>query len=592
MQHNSLSKIRAEMKNLGLEALIIPSTDPHKSEYITDYWKCREWLTGFTGSAGTAIITNEHAGLWTDSRYFIQAEKELIKPFELHKQLTKQPEYIEWLVQNLSYDQTLGYNGSLFSVSEVNFIESKLSVKQIKLVDIGDIFDEIWMDRPAQPTNTIIEHDIKYAGKTRIEKLNALYEQIKGIGATNLLISKLDDIAWLLNIRGSDIQYNPVVSSYFMIKDKQFHFFIDKNKITDDLYQTLSNDKITIHAYMDINIELESIKNYSQIIIEKNALNNSLYNCIPTECETINVPDLIAQIKTIKNNTEIENYKKAQLRDGIAVCEFLQWLEDNYNVEDITELSAAEKLESFRSAKENFMGLSFGSISAFGANAALPHYSATSESDTILADNNLYLIDSGGQYLDGTTDITRTICLGQPSPQQIEDFTLVLKGHIKLASAIFPKGTKGYQLDTLTREALWTKEKNYGHGAGHGIGFFLNVHEGPQGFSPEANGPAGKPLAPGMLTTNEPGFYLEGEYGIRIENILLCTNYSTNNIGEFLKFKTISYCPIDTDLINIDLLTQEELNWLNNYHKETYEKLEPFADSELKKWLKIKTKSI
>lgn len=592
MQNNTLSAIRAEMENLGVSAIIIPSTDPHKSEYISNYWKCREWLTGFTGSAGTAVVTKKHAGLWTDSRYFIQAEKELIKPFELHKQLSKQPEYIQWLHENLSNNQTLGYNGNLFSVNEIEFIDKKLNSKQIKLIDVGDIFEKIWKERPKQPTNQIIEHDLKYAGKTRIDKIHELNKQIKSYGASNVLISKLDDIAWLLNIRGNDIKYNPVVSSYFLIKDDINYLFIDKNKIPDKVYQSLNNDNVLVYDYKQLNEELRNIDNKTRVLVEKSALNNTIFSFIPDSCEVIDAPDIIASAKTIKNKTEIENYKKAQLRDGIAMCEFLQWLEDNYKKETISELSAAAKLESFRSSKNNFMGLSFGSISAYGENAALPHYSASKESDAIISDENLYLIDSGGQYLDGTTDITRTICLGNPSAKQKEDYTLVLKGHIKLASAIFPKGTKGYQLDTLTREALWENGKNYGHGAGHGIGFFLNVHEGPQGFSPEANGPAKTPLMPGMLTTNEPGFYLEGEYGIRIENILLCATNNASSFDDFLKFETISYCPIDTNLINKELLSLEERNWVNKYHKETYEKLEPLAADGLKKWLKIKTKSI
>ncbi len=592
MYQKRLASIRSAMIKKCVSAVIIPTTDPHQSEYITDYWKCREWLTGFKGSAGIAIITQNHAGLWTDSRYFIQAENELIPPFVLHKQKTKAPEYIDWLFKNLKFSDSIGFNGDLFSAFEIETLTKKFQLKQIKMVDTEDIFETLWKDRPQIPFNEVFDHNVSFAGKTRINKIEELKIQLKNIGASNLLVTKLDDIAWLLNMRGNDIMYNPVAASYFMIAQNQLMLFIDIKKIPESLSNSLEKDKIIILPYNEINQNIKKLKEYSRIIIDKKTTNISLVNAIPIACEIIDKTNIVTKLKAIKNTTEISNFKNAQVRDGLALCNFLFWLEQNYDKETITEISAAKKLEQFRSVQENFMGLSFNSISAFGANAALPHYAPNETTNKVIDDSSLYLIDSGGQYLDGTTDITRTVALGNPSNEQIEDYTLVLKGHIKLATAIFPKGTKGYQLDTLAREALWKKGKDYGHGTGHGIGFFLNVHEGPQGFSTEANGPAQNAIELGMLITNEPGFYLENEYGIRIESILLCIENKTTKFGEFLTFETISYCPLDSKLINKELLTNEEINWINEYHKKNCDILLPFTSSELGKWIQEKTKPL
>ncbi len=592
MYQERLASLRSEMQKHSIGAIIIPTTDPHQSEYITDYWKCREWLTGFKGSAGIAIVTQNHAGLWTDSRYFIQAENELIPPFVLHKQQTKAPEYIDWLFKNLSFSDSIGFNGHLFSAADIENFSKKFQMKQIKMIDTDDLFVTIWKDRPQIPFFEIFEHNVRFAGKTRIEKIDKLKAQLKEIGATNLLVTKLDDIAWLLNIRGNDVKYNPVAASFFLIAQNQQILFIDNKKIPESLSNALKEDNIIMLPYKEINNKIKELKEFSRIVVDKKSTNSALINSIPSACEIVDKANTVAKLKAIKNEIEISNYKAAQVRDGIALCNFLQWLEQNYRTETITEIDAAKKLELFRSVQNNFIGLSFESISAFGANAALPHYAPNNTTNTVINDSNLYLIDSGGQYLDGTTDITRTIALGIPTKEQIENFTLVLKGHIKLTTTIFPIGTKGYQLDPLAREALWQKGKDYAHGTGHGIGFFLNVHEGPQGFSTEANGPAQNAFEPGMLTTNEPGFYLENEYGIRIENVLLCINDKTINTDNFLAFETISYCPIDLKLINKEMLTEVEINWINEYHKKTCDILSPFASSETAKWLAEKTKLI
>lgn len=587
MKNKKIDTLRKVLKQKSIDAFIIPTTDAHQSEYIADHWKCREWLTGFTGSAGVAIVTNNTAHLWTDSRYFIQANNQLETPFTLQKQHTKQPEYINWLAENIKPGSTIGYNGVLFPAAHIQSFTDLFRDKGIEIKDVGDVFNEVWIDRPQLEFNLVYEHPIEFAGKSRLAKIEDVKKQLIGFGTSNLLLSKLDDIAWLLNIRGSDIEYNPVPTTYFLMAENKLILFAQLSKIDISLKEALNNDNIELLEYNSI---FDTLKEFGLkfLILEKSTVNAALYNSINTNCQIINQNNIISNLKAIKNNTEIERYKKAQLRDSIAMCKFLIWLEENYLKQNITELSAAKQLETFRMQQDNFSGISFNSISAFGANAALPHYSATEESNSTIDDSNLYLIDSGGQYLDGTTDITRTIHLGEPTPQQKEDFTLVLKGHINLASARFPKGTKGYQLDPLARQALWQKGKDFGHGTGHGIGYFLNVHEGPQGFSTEANGPAGTIFYPGMLTTNEPGFYLDNEYGIRIENILLCIQKSEN----FYEFETINFCPIDLNLIDVTLLNETEKKWINNYHQTTFDKLSVLMDEKEKNWLKEKTKSI
>lgn len=583
-----IEAIRKVMKRENINALLIPGTDPHQSEYIADYWKCREWISGFTGSAGDVVITHNHAGLWTDSRYFIQAGKQLTAPFELHKLKTRNPEYIDWLYETMSFDEQIGYNAELFSTAMIATLQRKFDPKKIKLVDVGDLFSHLWDNRPALPQNKIEIHPLKYAGQSREEKLDCIQEQIKKIGATNILITRLDDIAWLLNIRGNDVDYNPVVQSYFLLTPLTRTLFIDTSKLSDQVKHELMNSGIVIQPYNSVFEALRQIKKYSRIIIDKNYTNQKVYLSIEKSCEIIHQSNTIGALKAIKSAKEIEHLKNAHIRDGIALCNFLSWLESNFSSEQITELAIVEKIEQFRSIHDNYKGPSFGTIAAFAENGALPHYSPSTETNKIINGSNLLLIDTGGQYLDGTTDITRTLCLGDPSYEQKRDFTLVLKGHINLATAKFPYGTKGYQLDSLTREFLWKEGKNYGHGTGHGVGYFLNVHEGPQGFSTDANGAAGTVIEPGMVTSNEPGYYPEGKYGIRIENLLLCVSAP----NEFLAFETISFCPLDKKMLDLSILNTNEIDWINQYHAQTFEKLSVNASNQTLIWLKEKTAPI
>lgn len=580
--------LRKFMQKHELDAIIIPTSDDHKSEYIADYWKCREWLSGFTGSAGTAVITMNHAGLWTDSRYFIQAEQELKKPFVLHKLKTRGPEYIEWLKSQFLSGANIGIDAQMFSYSEIESFTKSLNTSKIELVQINDPFANIWQKRPTLPQSKIFIHNESYCELNREEKIQLLQEKINSNETDYILISALDDIAWLLNLRGVDISYNPVFYSYVIIGKKETTVFIDNNKLNSETKKTLAKANIIIKPYSQVYEYLENIEN-SSIEIDINSINYKLYQCINSSVIIKKNSSKIASLKSIKSKKELKHYKNAQIRDGLAVCKFIQWLEEHKNITNISEIDAANKLEEFRKQGQNYMGLSFGTISAYESNAALPHYSPSIEKPTFLNNKGLYLVDSGAQYIDGTTDITRTISLGEATKDEITDFTLVLKGHIKVAMAVFPEGTRGIQIDTLARTAMWQYGKDFGHGTGHGIGYFLNVHEGPHGFSQAPFGASQTILEAGMLTSNEPGMYIEGKYGIRTENVLACIEHTENKFGKFLKFETITYCPIDKNLIDISMLDKDEIDWLNKYHKTVFELLEQKADKNLVEWLRIKT---
>lgn len=588
MSHSILKKLQLIIKQKQIHAYIIPTSDPHKSEYIENYWKLREWITGFSGSAGTAVITDSHAGLWTDSRYFVQAEKQLHQPFVLHKLKTRQPEYIDWIIDNLNDGDSVGIDTQLFSVSEIENFKSKFDKRNIGVVEIGDLFHEIWTDRPALSTQPIFIHEDEFNSLTRVQKLDKVREHLKKNSSGQILISALDDIAWLLNLRGSDIKFNPVFSSYVLVGLNDVILFIDEQKITLEVSETLKQDGVDIQPYSKIEDYLKDNK-LADIEIDSNTINYSLIRAINSNCNINSEQSIVGKLKAIKGEVEINHFKNAQIRDGLAMCNLLHWLDEQIKTEPVTEIDVAVMSEKFRSVQENYVGLSFDVISAYQANAASPHYSPDPNNPVVLKPEGLYLIDSGAQYLDGTTDITRTVALGKVSKEQITDFTLVLKGHIRLAMAKFPHGTKGFHLDSLSRLDLWNAGKDFGHGTGHGIGYFLNVHEGPQGFSQMNQGNANTVIGSGMFITNEPGIYLEGKYGIRIENVLVCVNDKSTKADNFLSFETVTYCPIDKKLIDITLLNQVEIDWINNYHKEVYNLLSPIACSVISDWLKEST---
>lgn len=579
------------MKEQGISAYIIPLSDPNLGEYVPDNWRIITWLTGFTGSAATVVVTDTFAGLWTDSRYFIQAEKQLedsgfilVKP-----EVPSKNDITDWLEVNVAPGSRIGLDGRTFSIQRLRKLEKIFQGKNI-LIDIeSDLISEIWTDRPALSTSPAFDFPVKYCGKDRQEKIEEVRELMKKAGADYHLLTSSDDIMWLLNIRGNDLKYSPLLSSFAIIDQDQILLFAEETRIPFRLAMEFDKLGIVLLPYEETSGILSSIEEGSALLLTPSKISAELYNSIPAGIRIIEDTSIPARLKSVKNKTEVENLATAFVKDGVALIKFFYWLEENYGTLKMSELSLAEKLTGFRAEQENYFGQSFSPIVAWKANGALPHYSATEETDSVVDGNGLLLIDSGGQYFEGTTDITRTITIGKPTLQQIKDFTLVLKGHINLALAKFPYGTKGFHLDILARKFLWENGLNYGHGTGHGVGFFLNVHEGPQNIGPAAASDSGAVFIPGMLTSNEPALYREGEYGIRIENLILCIEGEETEFGKFLKFDTVSLCFIDKNLIDVSLLEKKEIDWLNNYHSDVYERLNQFLTEEERDWLKEKT---
>lgn len=589
-----LNQLRIYMQNNNLDAYIIAMTDPHMSEYVAEHWKSVEWFSGFSGSAGTIVVSANFAGLWTDSRYFIQAEEQLKNSgIELVKlKIPHTPEYIDWLNKNLPPNATVGFDGKTLSYSLAKQMQSEFDRNNITLKSNFDFVSEYRKNRAPIPEKEIFELDIKYAGKSRNEKIGELREKMRQINADYHLLSSLDDIAWLFNLRGSDIMYNPLFVSFALISQNEVFLFVSSKKLSAELKQKLINDGIILKDYDEIYEFLNRIEGEKNIIADLSKTNYTLYKSIPKKCFIINKISIVAALKSVKNKFEIEHIRKVHIKDGVAMVKFLHWLDTHIGKEEITEISAGEKLLAFRKEQEGFFGESFGVISAYGAHAAMPHYSATKESNAKLLPKSFYLVDSGGQYVDGTTDITRTVALGSLTNEEINDFTLALKGTIDLAMSIFPYGTKGVQLDAIARKPLWDNRMNYGHGTGHGVGFFLNVHEGPQSISTRSAGIQEETLEAGMYLSDEPAFYRQGKHGIRIENLILVMPDEENDYGKFLKFETLTLCPIDTKAVDISMLSKEEKDWLNNYHKTVYEKLSGYLQADEDEWLKEKTKTI
>ena len=586
-----ITRVREEMENAGMDAYIIPITDPHQGEYMPERYRLISWLTGFTGSSGSVVITRDYVGLWTDSRYFIQAEQQLRdSPVSLVKlKIPHTPEYIEWITETLPGNSRVGVDGNVISVSLVRKIKKSFSHAGMSLDTEHEIVDMVWRNRPGMPENKAFEHDVRYTGVTRKDKLQVIREQMQKKKATHHLLTALDDIAWTFNIRGTDVSYNPLVTAYSVISETFVYLFINQKKLPDQLKQKLIDDGLEIKPYDEIKKFLSGLEPKDVIIISPESTSFSLFNSIPEKVRVIEYISLPTRLKAVKNDIEIDHIRNVMVKDGVALTKFFYWLEQNLGKERINEISASKKLEAFRCEQENFVHPSFATIAGYGPHGAIVHYEATPETDIELKQDSLFLLDSGGHYLDGTTDITRTNALGQPTAEQKRDFTLALKGTINLARIEFPEGTKGYQIEILARKALWENGLNYGHGTGHGVGFFLNVHEGPQTIGTGASGNAQVPIVVGMLTADEPGIYREGKYGIRTENLILCVPSKETEFGKFLKFETVTLCFIDTCLIDIPLLNNEELDWLNNYHRKVYKKLSPYLEEDERKWLKAKT---
>ena len=578
-----ITALREAMKKHGVSAYIIPGTDPHASEYIADYWKEREWISGFTGSAGTATLTLDKAGLWTDSRYFLQGAKELEgSGMDLMKQgLSETLEIIPWLALELQAGNKVGVNPQMFSANAYTAMKAELLMSSIELVSI-DLLAEVWEDRPTLPQNPFFVFDVKYSGKATIDKLEMLRNEMTKARADVFIMSALDDIAWLFNIRGNDVSYNPVVIAYALVDKEKATLFIDTAKITDESKAYLKSQNVATAPYLDIYDAIEKTSSSKAVLVDGAKLNQSLFEAVPKACAIRNTMSPVFKLKSVKNSVEMAGVHCAMIKDGVALTRFFKWLENSVGNGELTETSISDKLYGFRAEQEHFAGESFGTIAGYAAHGAIVHYNATPETEFKLKAENLLLLDSGGQYYDGTTDITRTVALGTPDRQQIVDFTLVLKGHIDLAMAIFPVGTRGSQLDILARKALWDRCLNYGHGTGHGIGHFLNVHEGPQNIRMEENPIT---LQPGMIISNEPGLYRANEYGIRIENLVHVVPAEKTEFGQFLKFETLTLFPIDKNLIDANLLTEQEINWLNDYHSHIYDVLSKELDECDREWL-------
>jgi len=588
--HERIATLRVAMKKAGVSACIIPGTDPHASEYIAECWKERVWISGFTGSAGTAVVGLNRAGLWTDSRYFLQGGEQLAgSGIDLMKQgLPETPDMITWLSTELKPGERVGVNAQMFSVNGYASMKADLKNAGIELISI-DLLAEVWTDRPAMPLNPFFVFETKYAGRKASEKLTLLRAEMKKARANVFVMSALDDIAWLFNIRGNDVDYNPVVIAYATVDENNATLFVAPEKLTAQTKSYLENEGVTVSDYLNIYDSLNGISPSKAVLIDGAKFNQSLFETIPAGCVIRNSMSPVFKLKSIKNETEIAGYRRAMVKDGVALTRFFKWLEENVSAGELTEFSINKKLYEFRSQQENFIGESFGTIAGYGAHGAIVHYSATEESASALKPEGVFLLDSGGQYLDGTTDITRTISLGKPTEDQKRDFTLVLKGHIALSTAVFPTGTRGSQLDILARKAMWDLGINYGHGTGHGVGHFLNVHEGPQSIRMDENPVT---LQLGMFMSNEPGLYRTNQYGIRTENLILVVPAMKTEFGEYLKFETLTLFPIDRNLIDIIMITEEEEAWIDQYHKKVYDNLSPLLNEEEKLWLQEKCKPI
>ena len=583
---NHIALLRKAMKHLGISACIIPGTDPHASEYIAEYWKERQWISGFDGSAGTAVVTLTGAGLWTDSRYFLHAAEQLEGTgMELMKQgLPETLEILPWLATQLKAGEKVGVNPQMFSLNGYSSMKTELKMNDLELVSI-DLPAQVWTERPALPLKPFFVFDSKYAGKPTTEKLALVRSEMKKAYADVFVISALDDIAWLFNIRSNDVDYNPVVIAYALVEQDKATLFIAPEKVTPETSEYLKEQGVSVQPYLAIYDTLKKITSKSGVLVDGGKLNQGLFESIPSKFAIRNTMSPIFKLKSVKNEIEMSGVRLAMQKDGVALTRFFIWVEENLKSGTLSELSVSGKLRQFRSEQENFVGESFGTIAGYAAHGAIVHYSATKESDAKLKDENIFLLDSGGQYLDGTTDITRTVALGTPTAQQKTDNTLVLKGHIALATAQFPVGTRGSQLDILARKAMWDLGLNYGHGTGHGIGHFLCVHEGPQSIRMDENSTV---LQPGMMISNEPGMYRTNEYGIRIENLVHVIPAQKTEFGQFLKFETLTLFPIDQHLINFDLLSNSEIDWLNDYHQRVYDSIAPKLNEYEREWLSKK----
>ncbi|MEJ8800567.1 aminopeptidase P family protein [Pontibacter sp. H249] len=586
-----LAAIRSQMKEEGVSAYIIPSADPHISEYLPDRYKCIAFASGFPGSAGTLVITHDTAHLWTDARYFVQANEQLKGTgFELAKlKVQNAPEYINWLAERLQEGETVAYDAKLISVSLALLLQAQLAPLGININSNRDYLDPIWKDRPALPAAPAFLVGEDLVGESLESKLDRLRAALKKYRAEYHLISSLDDMAWLFNMRGSDVKCNPVVLSFALISQEVCMLFIDQSKLSTADQEKLQQAGVKLKEYEAIEQVLTELPANTSIFVDPRRNCYALYKQLPESVSVVQDTNPTTFFKAQKNEVEAEHTRHTMIKDGVALTRFFKWLEENIGKTKITELSVADKVREFRAEQEGFVGESFDTIAGYKAHGALPHYKATPESDVELQADGLFLLDSGGQYTSGTTDITRVVSLGNLTEEESIDYTLVLKGMIDGSTTRYPKGTKGYQIDAITRKPLWDYARNYGHGTGHGVGFFLNVHEGPHVLNPT---PTDVPLELGMISSVEPGIYRESKHGIRIENLVLTVQDETNDFAEFYAFEHLTLALIDTAPVKKELLEAHQVKWLNEYHQLVVEKLAPHLTEDELAWLKQKAKPI
>lgn len=587
-----LARLRELMKREHLSAFIFPSTDAHQSEYVADHWRGREWISGFNGSAGTAVVTMKSAALWTDSRYFLAAEEQLEDTeYQLMRlKMEGTPTIAEWLGKELQDVQSpeVGLDGMVNSYNYVKDLSYSLrKLGGITLRTNLDPLEQIWENRPSLPANPVEIQPLEYAGETLVSKVARIRKSLRELHADGMLVSALDDIAWTLNLRGTDVHCNPVFVSYLLIESDKVSLFVDDNKLSPEVKQYLQDNQVSLYNYNKVEKCLESYSEYN-ILLDGDETSYYLWKTVKCQ-EIVAAASPIPAMKAVKNEAEIEGYRSAMLKDGVAMVKFLKWLKPAVEAGGQTEISIDEKLTSLRAEQKLFRDISFDTIAGYAQHGAIVHYEATPETDVVLKPEGLILIDSGAQYQDGTTDITRTIALGGVSEEMKHIYTLVLKAHIQLELVKFPDGASGTQLDAVGRECMWREGYNFLHGTGHGVGSYLCVHEGPHQIRMEW---MPTPLRAGMTLTDEPGLYLAGKFGVRIENTVLISDYMSTEFGKFLQIEPLTLCPIDTTPIDVDMLLPEEIDWLNAYHHSVYEKLSPFLDEEEKIWLENATKPI
>jgi len=586
-----LTALRGLMKQQQIDAYVIPSSDPHMSEYLPERYRCIAWASGFTGSAGTLVITQDFAGLWTDSRYFVQAAEQLKDSgYELVKlKVQHAPEYADWLVEMLPAKSVVAFDGQLTSAWLAKTLIAKLEALSINVRGDVDLLSLLWHNRPALPKAPAYVLDDSLTGESVIAKLDRLRICMRQKRSDAHFISSLDDLAWLFNIRGRDVPCNPVILGFGLITLNEAILYIDQEKFPSEDRSRLSAAGVTLADYTEAVAGLSQLTDGFTLLMDPKRTCFSLYSAVPAVVSVVEQLNPTTHFKAVKNAVEIRHTRSTMVKDGVAMTRFFKWLEETVGKEPITEISLADQLLRFRAEQGDFVGESFDTIAAYRSHGALPHYKATPESNSLLQPEGLLLVDSGGQYRTGTTDITRVVSLGNITDEQRVDYTLVLKGMIEGSTLIFPKGSRGYQVDAITRKPLWDHLRNYGHGTGHGVGFFLNVHEGPHVFNTAA---VDVPIETGMITSIEPGLYREGAYGIRIENLVLTVDHQSAFFGSFLAFETLTLCYIDTGLVDKALLDGKHINWLNQYHAMVYEQLKPYLTEDEQEWLAKKTAAI